>query len=488
MSEYTARANEVFAEVLQFVRRSSARPADSMAATAAADSSTEHAAFNQKTIEYFERRKQRFKELFEQMDPIRSGTENGMSRWRTPLDGLLSDRQSTLGAILGAIGTKPSQEALDLHWKIYEGELIFVEGLRDAPAAERWERMGKVRIQLMETTNNLNICWKDLLDKLRSIDEMQARLSSDVLDLVANTKRELGAKDVTTGERLYGAVSYLKSAKDYAAGKDSLDRAASEAETGFQQIDQALNLLADAVRVWRYFTATLAQNKSLLSAAQRAEIELHKIFWKIRNDTIYYLRDPPKERANYLLEESRQILSALASKFGSKSAGLAADMTDLGGALIQIADKTRVSVEELSKILDLHRGRFFDSLSGETLEALLRLSAWETRRSRIDQQDFVSSAKFLLERARRFCDVDLAAPYRDLTAALAARNFPETAQRRDDVVRQLGARWDNLQNQISRMKDEAGRAIQEAIDAAGNEELRELHQRRTIESQLRSGY
>jgi hypothetical protein len=485
MTDYLKRPAEVFDLILQFARSTSALPVDPLASTSFTQYDAERASFNTRVTEYFQRRKERLDALLEKMDGIRSGTENGPSLWRGPLDSLASDRESTLGAILKGISGTPSKQATELHWKLYEEERKFIEGLRDVPVAERWERIGKLRIQLMDTVKNLDIRWKDLLDKLKSVDEMQSRLSSDVLTLISDAKKDLGRKDVDTAGELLTAVDRLQRAATQAANKDGLEQARSLANEAFANIDQALAYFVDATRIWRFFSSTLIQNAKLLEAAQRAEMDLHRIFAGIRRETIEYLRSPPKDQAEYLIKESQSLLGDLGSKMPTQPMG--ADLTDLGEELVKRANKTVETIAEFTKVLDGHKGRFFDSLSSDTFDVLMRRSEWDTRRDRIEQQRMPETIKFLLGRAKNFCEVDIAKPCEALIKALADRNVPEQASKRDEVLDGIRQRWERTQREIDSATRDAVRAIEDAKLLFDSPDVPDLHLRKAVERNLRSG-
>lgn len=514
MGTYSQHAAEALALVLQFQKstiwNTSVTLTPGMEDLVEAEA-RERATCAREVPLYFEQRKPLFATLLEAMDGILAGRDGAEDRWKNALEAMEQNRQNVLGKLLSGF-SKPSEAFKNLQGRIYEEERAFIEGLRGLEAPRRFGELAKLAKQLDEFSVLLRNNYKDLLDKLKSIGELQQAQVTELLVLLADTSKLHGKRDADAGGDIYSAASNLSRVAAEARIGDELAPKRELEDKVWRSIDAALSSLELTVRECGWLVGEAEKNMSLLRAAQSSETgNIHPIFRNLRRQTAAFVSPSPSERAERLTKECESAIADQAGK-SSLTKGASDDLKELGGELLKKADEVVSRIDSVyGKFEDENRGRFFEDVSGATREEMLAKQKWAERWDRIDRLKLSATYTTQRERATRFFDVDLLRAYEELLRALAPRSQklvprdpsdPVTTASSDPsassalgnkyvpdpegqaLLRVIGEHRDNLRPRIERCRESLGNALERVLTLLGKEELRNLYLRGAVETSL----
>ncbi len=459
---------------------------------------------------YFEQRKPYFSTLLEAMDGILSGSDGSESRWNAAIDSMDQLRQTILGKMLEGF-QKPSDAFKELQGRVYEEERVFIEGLRKIEAPKRFGEIAKLSKTLTEFGNLLRGNYKDLLEKLSSINELQETQTSQLLNTLADTSKQHGQRDAETGAALFTAAAKLDKLADGIGKSDGVALARAAELEIWNGIDASIGALDATVKECRWLVDEMDRDMSMLRSAQDREVRgIHPIFLDLRRQATSFVNPTPSERADRLRSDCER---AIADAGGSMTAGARLDLNELGGELLEKADDVVSKIKSAyDTFKDENRGRFFDSLSDKTLEEMLKKSVWARRWDRIEVKKIPSNYATMGDRAAKFFDVDLLKAYDGLIKVLELRKEKEAPLKEGDAVTTssedpsvasslknmvpneevlsllslLNQRKDGLDSRIGRCKDDLTGALDKVFARVSSSDLKNLYLRSDVESSLKS--
>jgi hypothetical protein len=473
MSEYSSQEAGVLLRVLQFEEVTKGRTTEPAALEALEQ---ERARLKSKVPEYFVQQRPHLRSLIEVMGNVFAESDGMESRWTSTVDSMEQNRQQNLGKLHEGL-KDPSQTFLSLVSQICEEERVFIEALRGLEAPQRYGLVVRALRQLRYFNNYLRNNYKDLVNAIRPLQEMQRAATSFLEQLLEGASRLHATREAAARTALSTAASNLRALASKAGGSGGPSLATSGADEASRQIDATLQTLTQAAQELRALATEVDRSLATLRTAQGNEQKnVHPIFRGLRSQTESYLNPTPPDRAEKLLDSCEEQATIQADRL--KVTASREDLNKLSGDLLKKADdvigKIKSAYDELKSE---HSGRFFGSLSDATGEELLCTKAWAERWTKMS--GYPAAYAGMRDRAKQLFEADLLGAYDELIRAVKAQKPDGEA-----VATALGQKRRDLESRLDTCKQELSAALEAVTKLLGGSELSGLYQRSEMKSSL----